>query len=277
MLHGPGAVDVKDLIWMQEGRQRGEHKEEQGNNGNGASSEGYDFTDGETQLMRICIDAMHTAGLAFIVQGISTMLLGEASANHQHTQWRLGCPWHQQLWHGAPVITHMQCFNLRALCAGIANFLTGYNAGGVSMTYNGFSKAVTAALLFKASASFDRAVTAPGCNMASLLSAIGPEGLTKLWHQLTVFAWTVALSQVTLTVHLRRPAVCPSAESLLSPVFWLSAVAITQTSECCGICLLSLGVPSTCFPQSLHLVSAESSQYDPRSVSDPESLHSDVC
>ena len=44
----------------------------------------YDFTDGETQLMRICIDAMHTAGLAFIVQGISTMLLGEASANYQH-------------------------------------------------------------------------------------------------------------------------------------------------------------------------------------------------
>lgn len=39
--------------------------------------EGYKFTDGEAQLLRICIDAMHTAGLAFIVQGISTMLLGK--------------------------------------------------------------------------------------------------------------------------------------------------------------------------------------------------------
>ena len=80
LVHGPCAVDVRGFIRLQEGRQRGEHKEDQGNNGNGASSEGYDFTDGETQLMRICIDAMHTAGLAFIVQGISTMLLGEASA-----------------------------------------------------------------------------------------------------------------------------------------------------------------------------------------------------
>ena len=79
-MHGPGAVDDRGLVLLQEGRQRGEHKQDQGSNGNGASSEGYDFTDGETQLMRICIDAMHTAGLAFILQGISTMLLGEASA-----------------------------------------------------------------------------------------------------------------------------------------------------------------------------------------------------
>ena len=142
---------------------------------------------------------------------------------------------------GRSCITHMQCFSLCACYAGIANFLTGYNAGGVSMTYNGFSKAVTAALLFKASASFDRAVTAHGCNMAALLSAIGPEGLTKLWHQLTVFAWTVALSQASLpSVHPRLPAVCPWAGSLLSPVFWLSAAIITQASESCGICLLSL-------------------------------------
>ena len=122
----------------------------------------------------------------------------------------------------------MHCFSLCACYAGIANFLTGYNAGGVSTTYNGFSKAVTAALLFKASASFDRAVTAPGCNMASLLSAIGPEGLTKLWHQLTVFAWTVALSQVTLTVPPRLSAVCPWAEMLVSPAFWLSAAILIQ-------------------------------------------------
>lgn len=74
------------------------------------------------------------------------------------------------------------------------------------MTYNGFSKAVTAALLFKASSSFDAAATKPGCNVNNLLSAIGPEGLTKLWHQLTVFAWTVSLSQARMTVH----PVCPS-------------------------------------------------------------------
>ena len=40
----------------------------------------YKFTDGEAQLLRICIDAMHTAGLAFILQGISTMLLGKDAA-----------------------------------------------------------------------------------------------------------------------------------------------------------------------------------------------------
>ena len=105
----------------------------------------------------------------------------------------------------------MRCLSVCACHAGIANFLTGYNAGGVSMTYNGFSKAVTAALLFKASGSFDKAVTAPGCNMASLLSAIGPQGLTKLWHQLTVFAWTVALSQVR---PLDTPGSLPCAPGL---------------------------------------------------------------
>ena len=66
------------------------------------------------------------------------------------------------------------------------------------MAYNGFSKAVTAALLFKASSSFDAAASKPGCNVSNLLSAIGAQGLTKLWHQLTVFAWTVSLSQVGL-------------------------------------------------------------------------------
>ena len=66
------------------------------------------------------------------------------------------------------------------------------------MGYNGFSKALTAALIFRASAAFDRAVSGPGCNVSSMLSAIGNQGLTKLFHQLTVFAWTVALSQVHL-------------------------------------------------------------------------------
>ena len=93
--------------------------------------------------------------------------------------------------------------------AGIANFLSGNHPGAVSMTYNGFSKAVTATLLFTASSSFDIAVTAPGCNVTNLLSAIGPTGLTKLWHQLTVFAWTVALSQVGLPADPGLPAVCP--------------------------------------------------------------------
>ena len=68
------------------------------------------------------------------------------------------------------------------------------------MTYNGFSKAVTAALVFKASSSFDAAVTKPGCNVTNMLAAIGSGGLTKLWHQLTVFAWTVSLSQVCLVL-----------------------------------------------------------------------------
>lgn len=71
----------------------------------------------------------------------------------------------------------------------------------MSMCYNGFSKALTAAVLFRASSSFDMAVTMPGCNVSNLLSAIGPKGLTMLWHQLTVFAWTVALSQVHHPAH----------------------------------------------------------------------------
>jgi hypothetical protein len=70
----------------QEGRNRGEDKSmedidqssKSSNEGNGASSRNeYQFTDGEAQLLRICIDAMHTAGLALNVQGISTGLLGE--------------------------------------------------------------------------------------------------------------------------------------------------------------------------------------------------------
>ena len=70
---------------FQEGRKRGEDYSMQDNDqssssneSNGASScNEYQFTDGEAQLLRICIDAMHTAGLALIVQGVSTGLLGE--------------------------------------------------------------------------------------------------------------------------------------------------------------------------------------------------------
>ncbi len=77
------------LDWVQEGKKRGEdqsmgncngsssHSNGNENEDDGASSKEYTFTGGETQLLRICIDAMHTAGLAFIVQGISTMLLGK--------------------------------------------------------------------------------------------------------------------------------------------------------------------------------------------------------
>ena len=64
------------------------------------------------------------------------------------------------------------------------------------MGYNGFSKALTAALIFRASGAFDRAVSGPDGNVSGMLRAIGDQGLTKLFHQLTVFAWTVALSQV---------------------------------------------------------------------------------
>lgn len=38
----------------------------------------HEFTAGEEQTLRICIDAMHTAGLALGVQGIATSLLGAA-------------------------------------------------------------------------------------------------------------------------------------------------------------------------------------------------------
>lgn len=78
----------------------------------------------------------------------------------------------------------------------MANYLAGSPASAVSMGYNGFSKALTAALIFRASAAFDRAVSGAGCNVSSMLRAIGDQGLTQLFHQLTVFAWTVAMSQV---------------------------------------------------------------------------------
>lgn len=50
-------------------------KEEGGESSEGESRE-YEFTGGETQLLRICMDTMHTAGLALIVQGMATGLLG---------------------------------------------------------------------------------------------------------------------------------------------------------------------------------------------------------
>ena len=74
---------------VQEGMEKGEDQSLDDGSGSGTQQSGgsessgapcgeeYTFTDGEAQLLRICIDAMHTAGLAFIVQGISTMLLGE--------------------------------------------------------------------------------------------------------------------------------------------------------------------------------------------------------
>lgn len=80
--------------------------------------------------------------------------------------------------------------------AGIANYLSGSPVSAVSMGYNGFSKALTAALIFRASGAFDRAVSGPDGNVSGMLRAIGDQGLTKLFYQLTVFAWTVALSQV---------------------------------------------------------------------------------
>lgn len=49
----------------------------------GTSKEQYRFTGGEAQLLRICMDAMHTAGLALIVQGISTGILGESPLTMQ--------------------------------------------------------------------------------------------------------------------------------------------------------------------------------------------------
>jgi hypothetical protein len=76
----------------------GEEANQQDNSQNGSGQpssrhEGdreYEFTGGETQLLRICMDAMHTAGLALIVQGVATGLLGEPSIDLSHV------PLHQQ-------------------------------------------------------------------------------------------------------------------------------------------------------------------------------------
>ena len=93
--------------------------------------------------------------------------------------------------------------------AGVANLLTGNQGGAASMGYNGLSKAFTAAIIFRASAAFDRAISSPGANVANMLAAIGGQGLSKLFHQLTVFAWTVALSQAP-TSDPASPFVCQS-------------------------------------------------------------------
>ena len=53
--------------------------EEDGDESGKGESREYEFTGGETQLLRICMDTMHTAGLALIVQGIATGLLGAPS------------------------------------------------------------------------------------------------------------------------------------------------------------------------------------------------------
>ncbi|KAK9915271.1 hypothetical protein WJX75_006915 [Coccomyxa subellipsoidea] len=159
----------------------GEEANQQDNSQNGSGQpssrhEGdreYEFTGGETQLLRICMDAMHTAGLALIVQGVATGLLG------------------------------------------MANYLAGSPASAVSMGYNGFSKSLTAALIFRASAAFDRAVSGAGCNVSSMLRAIGDQGLTQLFHQLTVFAWTVAMSQV-LQIFMPIISTSPIANLLTS-------------------------------------------------------------
>ena len=86
-LVGVSAVLAGDRLgFLQDASQdSGEEASQQGNSQNGSGQptaskeEGggeYEFTGGETQLLRICMDAMHTAGLALIVQGIATGLLG---------------------------------------------------------------------------------------------------------------------------------------------------------------------------------------------------------
>jgi poly(3-hydroxybutyrate) depolymerase len=116
-------------------------------------------------MLRILMDSMHTAGLALVVQGFSTGLLGKLQLLSMNSS-------------TAACIS--QAAAQRMLHAGVANFLTGNHGGAASMGYNGFSKAFTAAVIFRASAAFDRAVTSTSCNVASMLSAIGGEGLTKL-------------------------------------------------------------------------------------------------
>lgn len=56
--------------------------EEEGAKPSEGESREYEFTGGETQLLRICMDTMHMAGLALIVQGMGTGLLG-APSSHQ--------------------------------------------------------------------------------------------------------------------------------------------------------------------------------------------------
>ena len=60
--------------------------EEDGDESGEGESHEYEFTGGETQLLRICMDTMHTAGLALIVQGIATGLLGAPSNECIHVQ-----------------------------------------------------------------------------------------------------------------------------------------------------------------------------------------------
>ena len=83
------------------------------------------------------------------------------------------CTAHSPDFHGAICCVLFAPCDDPNCCAGVANFMTGNHGGAASMGYNGFSKAFTAAVLFRASAAFDRAVTSPCRNIESMMSAIG--------------------------------------------------------------------------------------------------------
>uniref|UniRef100_A0A7S0R434 Uncharacterized protein n=1 Tax=Chlamydomonas leiostraca TaxID=1034604 RepID=A0A7S0R434_9CHLO len=77
----------------------------------------------------------------------------------------------------------------------VADFGVGEIPSGVGDAINAFNKGLTAALLFSAAASFDRALHTAGSNdVEHLVDGLGAKGLTGLFSSLAVLSWAITLA-----------------------------------------------------------------------------------
>ncbi|KIZ01686.1 hypothetical protein MNEG_6274 [Monoraphidium neglectum] len=58
------------------------------------------------------------------------------------------------------------------------------------------NKAIAAELIFVATANIDNALYTDGCDVAHLLQGLGKNGLTKLFHNLSILAWAVVMAKL---------------------------------------------------------------------------------
>ena len=81
------------------------------------------------------------------------------------------------------------------LRAGVAQLATMQSSQILGTLAHGLNKALTALLLFQASAQFDSAFVGPGCNVSNLVAGI-QGGLTELFQRITMLSYSVAVTQV---------------------------------------------------------------------------------
>ncbi len=82
------------------------------------------------------------------------------------------------------------------ICTGVATAAAGSLESAAPTAYNGFSKILSAVLLFKSSSTFDTILVSQGQDVSNLLRGLGSEGLSKLFHNLNGLAWGVVATQV---------------------------------------------------------------------------------